>query len=85
MVVHPSGVPIGGADTIARILKRWRRRPSIRETRTRRTTAITAATGTAGRGRGHDALADNSDFDTGGDFGDGGGFDGGGFDGGGDF
>ena len=39
---------------------------------------------------GHDALADNSDFD-GGDFGgdgggfDGGGFDGGGFDGGGDF
>jgi hypothetical protein len=88
MVVHPSGVPIGGADTIAS-------HPEAVEA-----SAIDpgeahgghdGAGGDYGDGDadgGHDALADNSDFgdDAGGDFGDdGGGFDGGGFDGGGDY
>ena len=84
MIVHPSGAPIGTADTI-------QSHPEAVEA-----SAVDpgdAHHGDADHGdfgdgdSGHDALADNSDFDGGGDFGggDGGGFDGGGFDGGGDF
>jgi hypothetical protein len=92
MIVHPSGVPIGTADTI-------QSHPEAVEA-----SAVDPGDadhgggadhgdqgdlgdGHDGGGDGHDALADNSDFDGGGDFGggDGGGFDGGGFDGGGDF
>src|SRR5262245_20379156 len=82
MVVHPSGVPIGGADTIAS-------HPEAVEA-----SAVDPGDTHSGHDSdfggdgvgGHDGdavLADNSDFSDGGDFGDGGGFDGGGVDGGG--
>jgi hypothetical protein len=74
MVVHPSGAPIGGADTIAA-------HPEAVEA-----SAIDPGDAHAGD---DGALSDNADLDDGGgDFGDdGGGFDdgGGGFDGGGDY
>ena len=85
MVVHPSGAPIGGADTIAS-------HPEAVEASAVDPGDIGGRRcgfgGDSGDGGGdHDALADNSDFtDGGGGFDDGGGgFDGGGFDGGGDF
>jgi len=76
MVVHPSGIPIGGADTIAS-------HPEAVEA-----SAIDPGDATAADADlGDDGGADFGD-DSGGDFGDGGGGfgdDGGGFDGGGDF
>ena len=71
MVVHPSGAPIGGADTIKDpsrggrgVGRRSGRRHGLVATTT--TAATSAATGDGG---GQDVLADNSDFDSGGDFG----------------
>ena len=87
MVVHPSGVPIGGADTIASHPE------AVEASAVDPGDAQGGHDGDIGGGDGdgdfgdhdggQDMLADNSDFDGGGDFGDGGGFDGGGFDGGG--
>jgi hypothetical protein len=82
MVVHPSGVPIGGADTIASHPE------SVEASAVDPGDADSSHDGDFGGdgdagGDGDGVLADNSDFDSGGDFGDGGGFDGGGFDGGG--
>ena len=81
MVVHPSGAPIGGADTI-------KDHPEAVEASAHDpgdTDSSHHGDGDFGgeANGGQEVLADNSDFDSGGDFGDGGGFDGGGFDGGG--
>jgi hypothetical protein len=84
MVVHPSGVPIGGADTIASHPE------AVEASAVDPGDAHSGHDGDFGGGGegGHDGdtvLADNSDVSDGGDFGDfgdGGGFDGGGFDGG---
>src|SRR5262245_3153015 len=87
MVVHPSGVPIGGADTIASHPEAVEA-SAVDPGDTGGAHDADSGGGDYGDGDGgHDTLADNSDFgDGGGDFGDdGGGFDGGGFDGGGDF
>jgi hypothetical protein len=83
MVVHPSGVPIGGADTIAS-------HPEAVDASAADPGDSAGYDGdTSGDSDSGDdgALADNSDFDSGSDFGDDrGGFDdGGGFDGGGDY
>ena len=84
MVVHPSGAPIGGADTIAS-------HPEAVDASAIDPGDVGSDSGAdySGDGSGdQDALADNSDFtDDGGGFDDGGGggFDGGGFDGGGDY
>jgi len=89
MVVHPSGVPIGGADTIAshpEAVEASAVDPGDAQGGHDGDTGGSDGDGDFGdHDGGQDMLADNSDFDGGGDFGDGGGFDGGGFDGGGDY
>jgi hypothetical protein len=78
MVVHPSGVPIGGADTIASHPEAVE--ASAIDPGDMAGDAHDGDAGDSDSDGGHDALADNSDLDDGGDFGDdGGGFDDGGF------
>ena len=81
MIVHPSGFPIGTADTIhshAEAVDASAVDPGDADHGGSADHGDHGDQGDFGDG-GNDVLADNSDFDGGGDFGDGGGFDGGGF------
>ena len=86
MVVHPSGAPIGGADTIASHPEAVEA-SAVDPGESGSDGSDSGADDSGDAGGDQDTLADSSDFtDDGGGFDDGGGgFDGGGFDGGGDY